>query len=290
MFVLFVFLLIVAVVLFAFSAFAKSGGGDSELSEKHAPILKWCGIGSVVFGGLFLFLSTIYVVQPGNVGVEVLFGKIQKYSENGMRFKNPLASVLNFDIRTIRQDFTLECMSRDMQLVKIEAIINYRIDYTRIESLYTKVGVDYLNKIVVPAVAQTLKAVCSQYKVEDVTVNRDAMKDRAQIELMSRLSNYYIILQDISLADIDFSEEFNKVVEEKQLEEQKIKTAEYRKKQAEQDKQTTILQAQAEAEKQRLLRATTSKEVIELKRIEKWDGHYPTVLGGNNLLSIKLPE
>lgn len=283
---MFVAMAIIAVILFVIAVAGKEEF-ESEAVEK---VLKYCGIGSGVLAVLFLILSSLYVVSPGEVGVEVLFGKIQKYSENGMRWKNPLASVEKFDIRTIRNDFKSEGMSRDMQLVIIESIINYRIDYTRIADLYTKVGRDYFNKVIVPSVEQTLKAVCSQYKVEEITVNRDAMKDRAEEVLSSKLSNYYIILQDLNLADIDFSPEFNKVVEEKQLEEQKIKTAEYRKKQAEQDKLTAILQAEAEAKKQSLLRDTTSPQVIELKRIEKWDGKYPVVMGGNNLLNIKLPE
>ena len=285
MFGLFVFLMIVGVILFCVPMFYKEW--ESQMTPK---VLKISGIASASLAILFLILSALYVVNPGEVGIEVLFGKIQKYSESGMHIKSPLARVEIFDAKTKREDYKSESMSRDMQLVVVESVINYRIDFTRIADLYTKVGRDYEQKVVVPAVQQTIKEVCSQYKVEDITVNREKMKTQAEVILVGKLSNYFIILQDINLVDIDFSPEYNKVIEEKQMAEVGINTARNLRLQAEEQKKMTILQAQAESEKQRLLRDTTSKDVIELKRIEKWDGHYPTVMGGNNLLNIKLPE
>jgi regulator of protease activity HflC (stomatin/prohibitin superfamily) len=235
---------------------------------------------------LFFWFSVIfsffYIVSPGEVGVEVLFGKVQKYSEAGLRVKAPRASVITFDIKTHRENFKAEGMSKDMQLVVIESAVNFRIDFTRISDLYTKVGRDYITKVVEPAIHQAIKASSARFNVEEITVNRDKLKLYIEDELTTKLSNYYVVLQDVNLVDIDFSPEFNKILEEKQIEQQKIKTAEYRKQQAEQAKQQVILEAQAEGEKQRLLRLNTSREVIELKWIEKWDGKLPQVSGSGN--------
>lgn len=285
MFALFVLFAITGVALWLVGTIGKN-----QITSKTAPvILKGTSFASGLMAVAMLFLSSLYVVNPGEVGVEVLFGKIQRYSENGLRWKSPLASIETFDIKTLRQDYRSEGMSRDMQLVVIETVINYRIDYTRIADLYTKVGRDYEQKVIIPAVQQTIKEVCSQYKVEDITVNREKIKLQAEEIMRTSLSNYYIVIQDVNLVDIDFAPEYNKAIEEKQIAEVAIKTAMNQRLQAEEQKKTTILQAQAEAEKQRLLRDTTSKEVIELKRIEKWDGHYPTVMGGNNIIGLKIP-
>ena len=49
------------------------------------------------------------------------------------------------------------------------------------------------------------------------------------------------------------------------------------------------MEAQAEAEKQRLLKVNTSKEVVELKWIEKWNGKLPqTILGDNSIPMVNL--
>ena len=40
-----------------------------------------------------------------------------------------------------------------------------------------------------------------------------------------------------------------------------------------------VAQAQAEAEAQRLQRATITPTLLQLRAIEKWDGHFPQVIG-----------
>ncbi|MFA5858490.1 MAG: prohibitin family protein [Elusimicrobiota bacterium] len=245
-------------------------------------------IGVVVF---FVMLATtvLYVINPGEVGVEVLFGSVQRFSENGLHVKNPLSNVYIFDIKTQREEQKSEGASQDLQLVVVESIVNYRLDASKIPTLYSKVGYDFVHKVIVPSIHECVKAAVALYRVEDIIVKRHEVKQKITEALKLKLENYYVILEDVNIMDIDFSPEFNKVVEEKQIEEQKIKTAEYRRQQAEQDKQRVILEGQGEAEKQRLLKVNTSKEVIDLKWIEKWDGKLPvTMLGSNSVPMVNL--
>ena len=135
-----------------------------------------------------------------------------------------------------------------------------------------------------------VKAATALYAVEKIIVERHLVKENIEAALKGRLANYDIILETLNLVDIDFSPEFNKVVEEKQIEEQKIKTAEYKKRQAEQNKAATILEAEGEAKKQDLLRASVSKDVIALKWIEKWSGKLPEYMMGSNTSILFQPK
>lgn len=276
-----ILLIIAGVILFL--------AGRSMANKKAGVIFKTSGIAGIILALVILALSSFYVINPGEVGVEVLFGKVQRYSDNGMHFKNPLSEVIIFDIKTQRELMKSEGASQDLQVVYVEAVINYRLDESKLPELYSKIGHDFLNKIIIPATQESIKAAVARYKVEEVIVKRHEVKQLIQDELFKKLSHYYIVLEEVNIQDINFSKEFNKVVEEKQIEEQKIKTAEYRRQQAEQDKQRTILMAQGEAEKQRLLKVNTSKEVIELKWIEKWDGHLPqNMFGGNSIPMVNV--
>jgi regulator of protease activity HflC (stomatin/prohibitin superfamily) len=248
----------------------------------------------IALGGFFLAIvllafSIVYIVDPGEVGVEVLFGTVQRYSENGIHLKNPLAQVFIFDVKTQRVQQHSDAASQDLQQVQIETVINYRLDATRIPELYTRVGYDYLHKVVHPSIQESTKAATALYRVEDVIVRRHEVKQRILETLRANLEDYFIIIEDVHIQDITFSPEFNKVVEEKQIEEQKIKIAEYRRQQAEQEKERIILEAQAEGERQRLLRINTSREVVDLKWIEKWDGTLPqTMMGGSAIPMVNL--
>ncbi|MGE5607399.1 MAG: prohibitin family protein [Bacteroidota bacterium] len=260
-----------------------------EQNKIRTSILRYAGIGGIIIFIVISLTTMFYVINPGEVGVEVLFGSVQRYAENGLHFKNPLSSVIVFDIKTQREAQRSEGASQDLQLVIVESVVNYHLDSSKIPELYSKIGRDFVHKVIIPAIQECTKAATAKYKVEEVIVKRHEVKQLIFDSLKSKLANYYIVLEDVNIQDIDFSPEFNRVVEEKQIEEQKIKTAQYRREQAEQDKERTILEAQAEAEKQRLLKVNTSKEVVELKWIEKWDGKLPqTILGDNSVPMINL--
>jgi prohibitin 1 len=236
----------------------------------------------IVFAVLFFVLSTFYVVQPGEVGIEILFGKVVQYAPSGINGKNPFALVVKMDLKTQKYELKLEGASKDLQEITADVAINYRLNYEKIAELYNKIGVDYVSKVIDPAVLNLSKAAISQFAITDVVVERNKLAKTIFDSLNERLNSYFIILETVNLNNIAFSKAFTVAVTEKQVQEQKVQTAEYRRQQAEKDKESTILDAQAEAEKQRLLRQTTSKEVIELKWIEKWNGQLPTYMLGDD--------
>lgn len=241
---------------------------------------------------VFLFiLGCYFTVGAGLVGVKFnkITGKISSHSQ-GFYFKVPLIeSITKFDVRTQKMEIKAPSSSKDLQVVNIDVILNYHLDYKTVNDLFIKVGIDYENCVIFPAVTEAVKASISQYPVEQIIINREKVKLLIESNLKSKLEFYHIILENVNLVNIDFSSEFNKVVEQKQIEEQKIKTAEYKRLQAEQYKQKTILEAEAEAQKQKLLQISATKEIIEMKWIEKWNGVLPqTILGEDTKFMVNL--
>ena len=232
--------------------------------------------------------GSFFSVGAGVVGVTFnsITGDTAAYSQ-GMYFKIPIVtSVIKFDVKTQREDIQADSASKDLQKVKVHVAINYHLDYKKVNELYVKVGRDFNEKVIHPAVNESVKASVAQFPVEEIIVKREDVKILIEKSLKDRLAIYNIILESVNLVNISFDEEFNKVVEQKQIEEQKIKTAEYIKKQAEQKKQATILEAEGEARKQELLRATISKDTVMMKWIDKWDGKLPTYMMGNKTMMM----
>ena len=230
--------------------------------------------------------GSFFQVGAGVVGVTFnsITGSTAAFSQ-GMYFKIPIVtSVIKFDVKTQREDIQADSASKDLQKVKVFVAINYHLDYLKVNELYVKVGRDFNDKVIHPAVNESVKASVAQFPVEEIIVKREDVKMLIEKSLKDRLAIYNIILESVNLVNIAFDDEFNKVVEQKQIEEQKIKTAEYIKKQAEQKKQATILEAEGEARKQELLRATISKDTVMMKWIDKWDGKLPTYMVGDKTL------
>lgn len=83
-----------------------------------------------------------------------------------------------------------------------------------------------------------------------------------------------------------FSPEFSRAIESKQIAEQEAKQAEFIAKKATQEAQAEINRAKGQAEAQRLQRQTLTPDLLQKQAIEKWDGHFPTVMGGNGTLPL----
>jgi regulator of protease activity HflC (stomatin/prohibitin superfamily) len=244
----------------------------------------------LIIGCLILF-NSFFLVGAGQVGVKynIINGDTSSNSQ-GLHFKLPFFErVAKFDVRTSRIDVKAIAASKDLQTVKVDTVINLHLDYKEVDTIFIKVGRDYKDKIIMPTVNEVVKSVVAKYPVEQIIIERQQVKDQIEESLKQKLVQYNIILENVNIVDIDFSDEFNKVVEQKQIEEQKIKTAEYQRLQAEQFKQKRILEAEAEAEAQKLLQKSATKEVIDLKWIEKWNGNLPeTMLAGNSSFIVDL--
>lgn len=257
---------------------------EGDLGE--IPVVK--GIAMIVLVLLVLFSAckSYFTVDSGEVGVvfNTFTGSTRALTQ-GTWGKVPwVESVYDFDIRTQNKKVHAESSSKDLQKVDIEVVVNYRLEAAKVNTLFVEIGKDYYNVVVLPTVNEAVKAATAKLAVENIIVERESLKKDIEVLLKERFAKYYIILEAVNLTNITFSREFNTVVEQKQIEEQKIKTAQYVRLQAEENKKKTILDAEAEARKQQLLSQTVTRDVIQLKWIEAWEkggSKVPNFVSGN---------
>lgn len=260
-----------------------------EMDDKIKIVINWVIKAIVAIVVLIIFFGSFYVVGVGQVGV--IFNQATgrtKSVQSGFSLKMPIVDQLNvFDIRTQRIDIEEECASKDLQLVRMKTVINYHLDYTKVNEIFTKVGRDYSSKVIVPVTNEIAKSLVSQYTVENIIVKRAELKDAIEEALRIKLKEYFVVIESVNLVNVEFTPEFNRVVEAKQIEEQKIKTAEYKKMQAAQNKEAVILEAEGESRRQELIRATVNPQIVSLEWIKKWDGKLPvTMLGDDTVLML----
>lgn len=264
---------------------------------------------AIVVACLFGILSVaalfkpVALVRAGYRGV--VFNKFhgvdtKRNLPEGMHFTIPFVeSVVPMSVQVQKSTFTTAAASKDLQQVNTEVVINFHLDPDKAAKLYQEVGEDYISKLIEPSVQESIKAVTADYNATDLIAKRSTVKKEAQDVVTERLSKYHILVNDFSITDFKFSAEFEKAIEAKQVAEQEAlqknyelqkakKDAEIAITQAEAKKTSTITLAQGDAESQRLLRQTLTSELIELRRIEKWDGQYPQVMGGESLPMISL--
>ena len=136
----------------------------------------------------------------------------------------------------------------------------------------------------IPRCRKFVKAVSAKYTAEELITQRDAVSKEIKDLLKQRLIDYDIVIDNFSIVNFSFSDQFVQAIEEKQTAEQKALKAKRDLQRVKFEAQQKIEQASAEAEALRLKKSEVTRELIELKKIEaeleaikKWDGKLPKI-------------
>lgn len=241
------------------------------------------GVVVAIFGIFVLFaLKPFTVVGPGERGVVMKWGKVQPYVlGEGLHFFTPIETTIKImSVQVLKDDVKAEAASKDLQDVKVDVVVNWHFDPTVINRTYQAVGdqgmVSY--NVLSPAVSEVVKAATAQKTAEEIIKERQDLKANIDKTLVERLSKYGIIINDISLVNVDFSADFNAAIEAKQVAEQQAQQAVFTAQKATQDAQAAINKAKGEAEAQRLQQQTLTPELLQKMALERWNGVLPVYM------------
>ncbi|KJH72453.1 prohibitin family protein [Aliterella atlantica] len=251
--------------------------------------------GSLIAGSiLFLIVAVIFkpftIVNAGERGVVLQFGKVQDgILDEGIHPIVPVVtSVKRISVRVQQNSFTADAASKDLQKVSTQLAVNWHIDSAQVNKVFQRVGdqEEIISRIITPAVSEVLKAATAKKTAEEIITKRNDLKAEIDENLATRLADYNVIVDDVSLVDFSFSPEFSKAIESKQIAEQEAKQAEFIALKASKEAVAEVNRAKGQAEAQRLQRLTLTRELLQKQAIEKWDGRFPTVMGGNGALPL----
>ena len=238
-------------------------------------------------------------VGPGERAVFVRWGVMdQKCYEPGLYFWNPISTSMDtVDVKTRKYEVEkLAAASQDLQEIHADVVVNYAIDSGGCHLLLTTVGHDYESRIIAPAVSEVLKAATAHFPIDKIIRERVKLREEIFKGLQARLGAYHLKVEGVSLTDFGFSQAFSQAVERKQIEEQRVQEAEYRRQQAVKNAEASVALADGQAKANKLLAESlrSSPETIEFRRLEvrekeiaKWNGVLPqTIFGGSGAIPL----
>ena len=257
------------------------------LSE--VPGLKKISPFAIVAAILFLIwiFSPFVIVGAGERGVvfNQFHGVDQKIMGEGFSFIIPVVErVVKMDVRIRKSDTRATAASKDLQTVGTEIVLNFHLFPDKVNKVYQDIGLEYEKRIIDPAVAEIVKAVCAEFTAEELITKRQIVKEEIKTALHKRLMTSYISMDELNITDFQFSKIFNKAIESKQTAEQLALKAQRDLERVKIEGQQKVVQAKAEAESQRIQKETISPIILQLRAIEKWDGKFPQVLGGSGAM------
>ena len=268
------------------------GANDGELDPVF--IKRGVGVALLLFVLFVLASSATYVVQPGSRGVAVTLGTVSPdFKPEGFGLKKPfITHIKPISIRQQTRPMPAECYSSDLQQVKMEVHVLYRIPEHSVVKIFQEYAGEPFDNLIAPRVQEALKEVAATQSAEQIVKRREEIKTRALELARRKIGGEFLIVVDLVIFNLSLSSELETAIEMKMVQEQEAEKAKFTQLKAQIEADTAIIRAKGEAEAIQVrgaaLRATP--DFIKLQILQNWNGRSPLVVGGgdsNVLLSLE---
>ncbi len=237
-------------------------------------------IGAAILVAVIAVFSSVKVIGTGQVGVVTQYGKVTgRELDEGLSLIAPFGinKVTVYDVKLQKQTVDSRAASSDLQDVSSQLVLNYNLRRDNISRLHQTIGSSYEDKVITPAINEVFKSAAAKYTASELISQRGDLKAYTQKIISERLKKYGITVDELSLTNFEFSQNFSKAIEDKQVAQQNAERAKF-----------NLEAAKTDAEAQKAQSETLSAEYLQKQAIEKWDGKMPEYLGGGAVFNIPL--
>ena len=183
------------------------------------------------------------------------------------------SAIRNYALRSGDSNNSIDALTKDGQTVTVDLTVQFQIDGENASVIYQNIGLNYVDKIVRPAARSITREKVTGFTSKELynESTRQKMEQEIETTMQANFGDKNVILGDVLIRHIGFSQSYLNAIEEKQIAQQKIEKAEFEKQEAEIRKNKTIIEAEAEAEAIKLKGEALSQspEVIQLQFVEK---------------------
>ncbi len=254
-------------------------------------------IGAVIaLLGLICVPFSIYTVDTGEVAVVKFLGQANNVREAGTYFDFWLTNTIQkYDSKTQTIQITTATYSSDAQTMDIQMTVQYKIMTDKAIKIAEQYGsLDALQSRIESVAIEKAKATLSAYKAMNIIADRASMSPLVEEAIKKAIDDkFYVNIQTVAMTNIDFSDAFEKAVEDKMIAEQQQLKANYENEtkiaKAKAEAEAKIVQAEAEAKSNDLLEKSLTEKILRQLYIEKWDGKLPTTVAGGDSANILIP-
>lgn len=230
-------------IALAFFVFAAVGVFSYKKGKK--PIAVTCvAICLVAVAALAVVPMSFRTVDTGEVVVVKHLGKAKDVRTAGTYFNLWFTDVYErYDAKVQNVEINTSAYSSDAQTMNISMTLQYQIMTDKVIEIAEQYGsLDVLQSRIESIAIEKTKSVLSSYKAMDIISKRASMSPEVEEAIKAAISNdYHVSIATVVLTNIDFSEAFEKAVEDKMIAEQKQLQAEY-------ENMTKVAAAKAEAD------------------------------------------
>jgi regulator of protease activity HflC (stomatin/prohibitin superfamily) len=245
------------------------------MAQQEINIRKILPIGLIFIGVIFVivFLTRMTVtIDAGHAGVvfRLLGGGIdttQTFNE-GFHFISPLNKMIVYETRQQETAEDMNVLSSNGLEISVDVSAWYKPEYSKLGLLHSKIGKDYLRRIVVPSLRASARSVIGRYTPEQIySTKRDVIQDEIFEEAKNILDDKYVDLTQILIRSIILPPTIKAAIESKLKQEQESLEYEFKLEKAQKEAERQRIEAEGKANANKILSASLTDMILREKGI-----------------------
>jgi regulator of protease activity HflC (stomatin/prohibitin superfamily) len=250
-----------------------------EPGNRFGGIINTVGIVVVALG---LLLSTVKIIEPGKVGVQVLFGKVQdQVLESGLHLINPMVEVTTFSVQT--QNYTMSAKSSEGQVegddairvlssdgleVTIDLSVLYKINPAKAPFILQNIGENYEDKIVRPVTRTAIRDNAVNYQAVDLySTKREEFQYKINKTITDNFARNGLEVQQILVRNISLPATVRASIESKIQAEQDAQKMQFVLQKERQEADRKRVEAQGIADYQKIISTGLTDKQLQYQSI-----------------------
>ena len=187
----------------------------------------------------------------------------------GFNIIAPWNRVTIYEVRQQEVSEKMQVLSSNGLEIKLDASIWFQPQYDKLGSLHQEKGVDYVSRVLQPAIRSAARSVVGRYTPEQLySSKRDAIQEEIFVETKEILKNQYVQLNEVLVRDVTLPATIKDAIERKLRQEQESLEYEFRIEKAEKEAKKQIIEAQGKADANQILSASLTDKILQDKGIE----------------------
>jgi regulator of protease activity HflC (stomatin/prohibitin superfamily) len=246
----------------------------------YKSMIKIAGIIIILVG---LSIASVVQVEPGQVGVQKLFGKVNKnILESGLNIINPMMQVVLFDVRTENYtmsgvtdegtkqgDDAIRVLSADGLEVIVDLTVLYKVIPSEAPRLLQEVGTDYRNVLVRPICRTKIRDNAVYYDaVALYSTKRDEFQSRIFSTIETNFKDRGLMLEQLLVRNITLPASVKATIESKINAEQDAQKMTFVLQKERQEAERKRVEAQGIADYQKILSTGLSDRLLQYEMIK----------------------
>jgi regulator of protease activity HflC (stomatin/prohibitin superfamily) len=251
-----------------------------EPGSRFGGIVNTVGVVIIILG---LLLSAVKVIDPGKIGVQVLFGKVQdNVLESGLHIINPLVDVTTFSIQTenytmsarsgegqVQGDDAIRVLSSDGLEVTIDLSVLYRVSPSKAPFILQNIGINYEDKIVRPVTRTAIRDNAVNYQAVDLySVKRQEFQFKINKTITDNFAKNGLEVQQVLVRNITLPATVRASIESKINAEQDAQKMQFVLQKERQEADRKRVEAQGIADYQKILSTGLSDKQLIYESIK----------------------